>query len=174
MENEKLDQILNVVLEVKKDVAELKVEMKEVKADVAVLKAEMKEVKADVAVLKTDVAELKAEMKEVKADVAVLKTDVVKLKVEMGRMKVEIKDVKEIAMENRTDFMLTKEYIEKRDKEFKREKIENEKFKTEQQIQTEAATNRIAEIAEELSIDKIKIEKLFALETAAMLARQAY
>lgn len=138
MENKKLDQILNVVLEVTKNVAKLEKEIKEVKEEVAKIKVELKDVKEDVA-----------------------------------KIKVQLKELKEIAIENRTDFMLTKEYIEKRDREVRKEKLENEKYKEEQKIQTEALRNKVSEIDQRVDIDDIKIEKLFILETANMLARQA-
>ena len=142
MENKKLDQILNVVLEVVENVAGLKAELNEVKENVSKLEKD-----------------LKAEIKDVKEDVA--------------KIKVQLKELKEIAIENRTDFMLTKEYIEKRDREVRKEKLENEKYKEEQKIQTEALRNKVSEIDQRVDIDDIKIEKLFILETANMLARQA-
>ena len=69
MENEKLDQILNIVLEIKADVEELKADMKEVKSRLTAVETEVSELKSDVEVLKTDVSELKS-------DVAILKVDV--------------------------------------------------------------------------------------------------
>lgn len=133
-----MDQILNVVLEVTKNVAKLEKEIKEVKEEVAKIKVELKDVKEDVA-----------------------------------KIKVQLKELKEIAIENRTDFMLTKEYLEKRDREARKEKLENEKYKEEQKIQTEALRNKVSEIDQRVDIDDIKIEKLFILETSNMLARQA-
>ena len=57
-------------------------------------RADIKELKADVAELKTDVAELKTDVAELKTDVAELKTDVAELKTDVAELKTDVKTLK--------------------------------------------------------------------------------
>ena len=137
MENEKIDQILNIVLELKTDVIQLK---------------------TDVAELKTDVAELKKEI------VGLKKTqgEFYSLKKEFNEFKKAFKELQEVVYETREDFMIMKEYIEKQDKRMREDEKEFKKFVKGNRIFNEALKNEVEEINTRSRTNEIKIEKLFA------------
>lgn len=149
MENEKLDQILNIVMDIKTRVTNLE---------------------TDVAELKSDVAELKTRVTNLESDVAELKTEVATLKLDVAELKVEFKEIKELAQENREDFMLTKEYIEKKDREARRDRTDNGAFRAAQEVEIKAIKNKVTEIDEKVGILNVKFEKMFEQKAKNMVA----
>ncbi len=159
MENEKLNQILNVVLNIQKNVEELNVRMGNVEKDVAELKIRMTNVENRLTNVETRLTNVENRLTNVENRLMNVEKDVTNIKQ-------ELKEVKMIALDTQDFFLITKDYIENEHKEALKERKVNAAFRKSQEFKLDVIRKELAEVVERSKSNEIKIDKLFSMQVA--------